>query len=446
MPQPGDKNVQRTAFGERGESGGRKFRPQCRSKRDRLDIAGKVLDSARIRVLLVLLLAPEVKSSSSIAVSRGDCSGARQVRPRLANLLGDDSDPAAPARRLVSSASANGQPVQRHVHGEGRKLHRCDARAPVDCALLDCGGEAFDPALLPPPSPANTYSLMKHCLASAQQNPSASSPFAPSRSAARSAVSTSSNPVVRAGTVARMRSKRIGRVGPGVSPPNRSARESGSAVASARAIAAAIGGSTACSVAQTPGYLSTSCGTSASAWAKRADASASLPCAQHQGEVVAGLGVVRRLSEHAPIGAHGVVEPGCGCNCSAAKTVQRAVAGRRWSERRGRVGLRAARRCFRFMVAVPLAFEGTPGSAASKIQHLFRYGHCLTMQGSIYTHSCARWRRGRVAEGGGLLNRYTLQRRIEGSNPSVSASAARAIPTPRSIARVLAFWEFNRKF
>ena len=31
-------------------------------------------------------------------------------------------------------------------------------------------------------------------------------------------------------------------------------------------------------------------------------------------------------------------------------------------------------------------------------------------------------RRGRVAEGGGLLNRYTLQRRIEGSNPSVSAS------------------------
>jgi hypothetical protein len=31
-------------------------------------------------------------------------------------------------------------------------------------------------------------------------------------------------------------------------------------------------------------------------------------------------------------------------------------------------------------------------------------------------------RRGRVAEGGGLLNRYTLQRRIEGSNPSVSAN------------------------
>jgi hypothetical protein len=31
------------------------------------------------------------------------------------------------------------------------------------------------------------------------------------------------------------------------------------------------------------------------------------------------------------------------------------------------------------------------------------------------------WRRGRVAEGGGLLNRYTVNSRIEGSNPSVSA-------------------------
>jgi hypothetical protein len=32
------------------------------------------------------------------------------------------------------------------------------------------------------------------------------------------------------------------------------------------------------------------------------------------------------------------------------------------------------------------------------------------------------WRRGREAEGGGLLNRYTVKSRIEGSNPSVSAS------------------------
>ena len=33
-----------------------------------------------------------------------------------------------------------------------------------------------------------------------------------------------------------------------------------------------------------------------------------------------------------------------------------------------------------------------------------------------------RRRRGREAEGGGLLNRYTVKSRIEGSNPSVSAS------------------------
>ncbi len=39
-----------------------------------------------------------------------------------------------------------------------------------------------------------------------------------------------------------------------------------------------------------------------------------------------------------------------------------------------------------------------------------------------------RGRRGRAAEGGGLLNRYTLSRRIEGSNPSVSANNSTAIP------------------
>jgi hypothetical protein len=33
-----------------------------------------------------------------------------------------------------------------------------------------------------------------------------------------------------------------------------------------------------------------------------------------------------------------------------------------------------------------------------------------------------------VAEGGGLLNRYTLSRRIEGSNPSVSASSPQDQP------------------
>ena len=34
-----------------------------------------------------------------------------------------------------------------------------------------------------------------------------------------------------------------------------------------------------------------------------------------------------------------------------------------------------------------------------------------------------------MAEGGGLLNRYTLSRRIEGSNPSVSAMSEENFPT-----------------
>src|SRR5450631_999113 len=41
---------------------------------------------------------------------------------------------------------------------------------------------------------------------------------------------------------------------------------------------------------------------------------------------------------------------------------------------------------------------------------------------------------GRVAEGGGLLNRYTLQRRIEGSNPSGSAILLRADALRRTFA------------
>jgi hypothetical protein len=39
-------------------------------------------------------------------------------------------------------------------------------------------------------------------------------------------------------------------------------------------------------------------------------------------------------------------------------------------------------------------------------------------------------RRGREAEGGGLLNRYTVKSRIEGSNPSVSANTFSPICTP----------------
>ena len=41
-----------------------------------------------------------------------------------------------------------------------------------------------------------------------------------------------------------------------------------------------------------------------------------------------------------------------------------------------------------------------------------------------------------MAEGGGLLNRYTPQRRIEGSNPSVSArGCAESAPNQFSVSR-----------
>ena len=50
----------------------------------------------------------------------------------------------------------------------------------------------------------------------------------------------------------------------------------------------------------------------------------------------------------------------------------------------------------------------------------------LDRYGIRYVMSPHGWRDGRVAEGGGLLNRYTVKSRIEGSNPSVSASCLEA--------------------
>src|SRR5262249_4767101 len=49
-------------------------------------------------------------------------------------------------------------------------------------------------------------------------------------------------------------------------------------------------------------------------------------------------------------------------------------------------------------------------------------------------------RRGRVAEGGGLLNRYTLQRRIQGSNPCVSARFSGSESLHPATARKLIRW------
>src|SRR4029077_5727888 len=82
--------------------------------------------------------------------------------------------------------------------------------------------------------------------------------------------------------------------------------------------------------------------------------------------------------------------------------------------------LRVAPRCFRLIDRRSFkAFRNTAGVPKSIC--------CLTVRWGSYTPSSLR-RRGRVAEGGGLLNRYTLQRRIEGSNPSVSARFEIAVP------------------
>ena len=60
------------------------------------------------------------------------------------------------------------------------------------------------------------------------------------------------------------------------------------------------------------------------------------------------------------------------------------------------------------------------GNARLAAPHL-RKSHRLASAPRL-GHMDVQRRRGRVAEGGGLLNRYTLSRRIEGSNPSVSAN------------------------
>jgi hypothetical protein len=45
-----------------------------------------------------------------------------------------------------------------------------------------------------------------------------------------------------------------------------------------------------------------------------------------------------------------------------------------------------------------------------------------------------------VAEGGGLLNRYTAQSRIEGSNPSVSATQDFEVSAPAHSLEKLTLW------
>ncbi len=51
--------------------------------------------------------------------------------------------------------------------------------------------------------------------------------------------------------------------------------------------------------------------------------------------------------------------------------------------------------------------------------------------GDVHKSQCLQgfWRDGRVAEGGGLLNRYTVKSRIGGSNPPLSAIFYKGILT-----------------
>src|SRR5215218_4876178 len=78
-----------------------------------------------------------------------------------------------------------------------------------------------------------------------------------------------------------------------------------------------------------------------------------------------------------------------------------------------------------------------PGSLLVRRPHRNLPATDLTSIPRKYRYSRTR-RRGRVAEGGGLLNRYTLQRRIEGSNPSVSASTSFSMTAAASPARAAA--------
>ena len=74
-------------------------------------------------------------------------------------------------------------------------------------------------------------------------------------------------------------------------------------------MASPIGGNTATSVAQMPLNCSNSCGISASACAKCAEASVSLPCAcSTQAEIVAGFGMIGLEQQQALVEARGFVE------------------------------------------------------------------------------------------------------------------------------------------
>ena len=148
---------------------------------------------------------------------------------------------------------------------------------------------------------------------------------------------------------------------------------------------------------------------------------------QHEAEIVAGLGVIGLEQQQALVGARGVVKLVLALEAlrlreqlgrtGAIVPGRRALLGRgatlfsihpsksrNWSPSAGRIWRRFKCRLFKCSFGVWIARSGLTRKCR-------KHKPCRT-------RSC-----GRVAEGGGLLNRYTLQRRIEGSNPSGSATA-----------------------
>ncbi len=62
-----------------------------------------------------------------------------------------------------------------------------------------------------------------------------------------------------------------------------------------------------------------------------------------------------------------------------------------------------------------------PWAGCDALKRHSPYGEVL-WRAALKARSLGLWRDGRVAEGGGLLNRYTVKSRIGGSNPPLSAT------------------------
>ncbi len=273
---------------------------------------------------------------------------------------------------------------------------------------------------------ANTYSLMKHCCASAAANASPAAPTglsatASASNAARNAVSTRSSARSRTG-VARNRSMQQ-RIALGRRAAFRGEQLVGREPARPGGIGALHGLG---ERRQHRGERRDDAGKlvvklrrerQRAGKARRGFGELALRL-QHAAEIVQGLGMVGLERQQFLVAARGLVEPAFllerrGLREQLAHGIAGtggAPAGFAHARRGAACGSSLRFPCFgrRWLSQFPACVQAAAAT-------------CLTMSASFCRH-CRIRRRGRVAEGGGLLNRYTLSRRIEGSNPSVSAS------------------------